>query len=133
MKILLAMFSLIMGASASAASLTCTAKIEVENENYEKVVVKEDTRTMTLNKDGDAELVGIIVDSNIYDRVTVNAEIAPSYNYGVWVSNGKIISASIENEVIRGAVGVDNLKDQTTLELGSISNNGRLNLNCSVK
>lgn len=151
MKIGLIVLSVLVSFNVSAKSLTCTASLFSKDEEEKAFLaamewmkknnvtdeaqipeefnikpVKVDTRTVKLDESGDADLVGIIIDS--YEKHGI------SYNYAAYAQKGFITYIGAENEVEHSGAGT-RLKNQTSANFSSSSleDGSELQLECEIK
>lgn len=126
MKAMFILLNLTVALSASASTIECKADLFSTVEE-EATLVNSNTRSLKLDKNGNAELLGITIDS--FEKHGI------SYNYSVSVKDGKINSISAQNEVSSNASGMSGLEglSKVKFEIDSLKDNSSLSINCSTK
>ncbi len=150
MKLLITSLVIIFSVNISAAKLTCTASLFSESENEKTYLkayewmeknniqdeellpeelkikpVKTDIRTIELDEKGDADLLGIIIDS--YEAHGIY------YNYAAQVKSGYFVYIGAENEVQKSGSGTSLKKQkEASFSSSSLLDGSRLILECKV-
>jgi len=126
MKTLLILLTLSVAFSASASTVECKADL-FSSAGEDSKLVNSDTRSLNLDKNGNAQLLGITIDS--FEKHGI------SYNYSVSVKDGKIDSISAQNEIAQNASGIYDLEGQSKVkfEIDSLKDSSSLSINCSTK
>lgn len=126
MKAMFILLTLTTALSASASTIECKADL-FSSVGEDSTLVNSDTRSLKLDKNGNAQLLGITIDS--FEKHGI------SYNYSVSVKDGKIDSVSAQNEISQNASGIYDLEGQSKVkfEIDSLKDSSSLSINCSTK